>query len=71
MFTIYFCFVLMRICLTEIENKIYFSIFSRGVGLFVGFELVKDREQKTPATETAAWLVKRCERKMLLIQFWL
>ncbi|KAL6117742.1 phykpl [Pungitius sinensis] len=31
----------------------------RGVGLFVGLELVTDRQHKTPATETAALVVKR------------
>lgn len=31
----------------------------RGVGLFVGIELVTDREKKTPATKTAAQVVKR------------
>lgn len=31
----------------------------RGAGLFVGLELVTDREKRTPATETAAWVVKR------------
>lgn len=36
-----------------------FFFSCRGVGLFVGLELVTDREQKTPATETAACVVKR------------
>ncbi|CAL9706802.1 unnamed protein product [Knipowitschia caucasica] len=30
----------------------------RGVGLFIGLELVTDRELKTPATHTAAYIVK-------------
>ncbi len=37
----------------------HFFFFYRGVGLFVGIELVTDREQKTPATEAAARVVKR------------
>ncbi|XP_060935052.1 5-phosphohydroxy-L-lysine phospho-lyase [Limanda limanda] len=35
----------------------------RGVGLFVGLELVTDREQKTPATQTAALVVKRLKEE--------
>ena len=31
----------------------------RGVGLFVGLELVTDRELRTPATEAAAQVVQR------------
>jgi ethanolamine-phosphate phospho-lyase len=31
----------------------------RGLGLFVGVELVKDRKQRTPATEEAAFVVNR------------
>ncbi|KAF7228056.1 5-phosphohydroxy-L-lysine phospho-lyase isoform X2 [Nothobranchius furzeri] len=31
----------------------------RGIGLFVGLELVTDREERTPAPKTAAWVVKR------------
>ncbi|KAM7000354.1 5-phosphohydroxy-L-lysine phospho-lyase [Tautogolabrus adspersus] len=38
----------------------------RGVGLFVGIELVTDREQKTPATKTAAWVVKRLKEEDLI-----
>uniref|UniRef100_A0A7N8Y9L4 5-phosphohydroxy-L-lysine phospho-lyase n=1 Tax=Mastacembelus armatus TaxID=205130 RepID=A0A7N8Y9L4_9TELE len=35
----------------------------RGVGLFIGLELVTDREKKTPATETAALVVKRLKEE--------
>uniref|UniRef100_A0AAQ5YY45 5-phosphohydroxy-L-lysine phospho-lyase n=1 Tax=Amphiprion ocellaris TaxID=80972 RepID=A0AAQ5YY45_AMPOC len=35
----------------------------RGVGLFVGLELVTDKEKKTPATERAAWVVKRLKEE--------
>jgi 4-aminobutyrate aminotransferase-like enzyme len=31
----------------------------RGVGLFLGIELVKDREERTPDKETATYVVKR------------
>ncbi|TTO95316.1 Ethanolamine-phosphate phospho-lyase [Bagarius yarrelli] len=39
----------------------------RGAGLFVGFELVKDRELLTPATEEAALLVKRLKEKHICL----
>uniref|UniRef100_A0A3P8P2Y4 5-phosphohydroxy-L-lysine phospho-lyase n=1 Tax=Astatotilapia calliptera TaxID=8154 RepID=A0A3P8P2Y4_ASTCA len=35
----------------------------RGVGLFLGIELVIDREKKTPATEAAAHVVKRLKEE--------
>lgn len=35
----------------------------RGVGLFVGLELVTDRQKKTPATKTAALVVKRLKEE--------
>ncbi|KAM8908699.1 5-phosphohydroxy-L-lysine phospho-lyase isoform 1-T1 [Spinachia spinachia] len=35
----------------------------RGVGLFVGLELVKDLQHKTPATEAAARVVKRLKEE--------
>lgn len=31
----------------------------RGWGLFVGFEIVKNREKREPATEEAQWIVDR------------
>lgn len=47
-----------------IYNTLFYFILptfpnDRGVGLFVGLELVTDRERRTPATKTAAWVVKR------------
>ncbi|XP_062872960.1 5-phosphohydroxy-L-lysine phospho-lyase isoform X2 [Trichomycterus rosablanca] len=39
----------------------------RGVGLFVGFELVKDRMALTPATEEAALLVRRLKEKHICL----
>lgn len=42
-----------------IDIKIYSNILHSGVGLFLGFELVKDRVLLTPATEEAALLVRR------------
>ncbi|KAM4733118.1 5-phosphohydroxy-L-lysine phospho-lyase isoform 2-T2 [Anableps anableps] len=39
----------------------------RGVGLFVGLELVTDRQNKTPATKTAAWVVKRLKEDRICV----
>lgn len=51
-------------CIKTIDKLLYSdyncpNILHSGVGLFVGFELVKDRVTLTPATEEAALLVKR------------
>jgi 4-aminobutyrate aminotransferase-like enzyme len=39
----------------------------RGLGLFCGFELVRDREAKTPATEEASYLVNRVKEHGILL----
>jgi ethanolamine-phosphate phospho-lyase len=39
----------------------------RGVGLFLGIELVKDREERTPDKETATYVVKRMKEEHILI----
>ncbi|MBL7870530.1 MAG: aminotransferase class III-fold pyridoxal phosphate-dependent enzyme [Cyclobacteriaceae bacterium] len=39
----------------------------RGPGLFIGFELVKDRETKEPATEQASYLANRMRDKGILM----
>jgi 4-aminobutyrate aminotransferase-like enzyme len=39
----------------------------RGPGLFIGFELVKDRETKQPATEKAAYFANRMRDKGILM----
>lgn len=39
----------------------------RGVGLFVGLELVKDRDVLTPATEETALLVRRLKEKHICL----
>ncbi|XP_008325348.1 5-phosphohydroxy-L-lysine phospho-lyase [Cynoglossus semilaevis] len=49
--------------LTELQTRHQTIGDVRGVGLFVGLELVQDREQKTPATKTAALVVKRLKEE--------
>uniref|UniRef100_A0A6Q2Y767 5-phosphohydroxy-L-lysine phospho-lyase n=1 Tax=Esox lucius TaxID=8010 RepID=A0A6Q2Y767_ESOLU len=39
----------------------------RGVGLFVGLELVTDKEQRTPATDGAAQVVRRLKDKRICV----
>lgn len=49
--------------LTKLHSKHQIIGDVRGVGLFVGLELVTDREQKTPATKTAAYVVMRLKEE--------
>ncbi|XP_067852380.1 5-phosphohydroxy-L-lysine phospho-lyase-like [Heptranchias perlo] len=39
----------------------------RGIGLFIGVELVKDRQQRTPATEEAQYLITRLKKEFILL----
>ncbi len=39
----------------------------RGIGLFVGVDLVTDREQRTPATQAAHYVVNRLREERILI----
>ncbi|XP_051869574.1 5-phosphohydroxy-L-lysine phospho-lyase isoform X2 [Pristis pectinata] len=39
----------------------------RGVGLFIGVELVKDQQQRTPATEEAQYLIARLKKEFILL----
>ncbi|XP_078087586.1 5-phosphohydroxy-L-lysine phospho-lyase-like [Mustelus asterias] len=39
----------------------------RGIGLFIGAELVKDRRDRTPATEEAEYLVTRLKEEFILL----
>ncbi|TRY64637.1 hypothetical protein DNTS_004875 [Danionella cerebrum] len=45
--------------LVQLQNKYPLIGDVRGIGLFIGMELVKDRDSRTPATEEAAYVVKR------------
>ncbi|XP_027133802.1 5-phosphohydroxy-L-lysine phospho-lyase isoform X3 [Larimichthys crocea] len=49
--------------LTKLQTRHQLIGDVRGAGLFVGLELVTDREKKTPATETAALVVKRLKEE--------
>ncbi|XP_076020917.1 5-phosphohydroxy-L-lysine phospho-lyase [Genypterus blacodes] len=52
---------------TELQKKHQVIGDVRGVGLFVGLELVTDRDKRTPATETAATVVKRLKAEDRII----
>ncbi|XP_067422592.1 5-phosphohydroxy-L-lysine phospho-lyase isoform X4 [Emydura macquarii macquarii] len=39
----------------------------RGVGLFIGVDLIKDQGKRTPATEEAAYLITRLKREYILL----
>lgn len=53
--------------LTDLLSKHEIVGDVRGVGLFVGLELVTDRELKTPATKTAAYIVKRLKEDHVVV----
>lgn len=53
--------------LKQLMNKHSLIGDVRGIGLFVGIELVKDREKRTPATEEAQHIVTRyCKNEVIL-----
>ncbi|XP_026515310.1 5-phosphohydroxy-L-lysine phospho-lyase [Terrapene carolina triunguis] len=39
----------------------------RGVGLFIGVDLIKDQEKRTPATKEAEYLITRFKREYILL----
>lgn len=41
--------------------------FSRGAGLFIGVDLIKDKATRTPATEEADYLVSRLKENHILL----
>ncbi|KAM6953502.1 5-phosphohydroxy-L-lysine phospho-lyase [Aplochiton taeniatus] len=53
--------------LTELQTRHPIIGDIRGVGLFVGVELVTEREQRTPATEAVAQLVKRLKEERICV----
>lgn len=53
--------------LKQLMNKHSLIGDVRGIGLFVGIELVKDREKRIPATEEAEHIVSRMKEEMILL----
>jgi len=53
--------------LQNLMNKFPIIGDVRGPGLFIGFELVKDRESRAPATEQASYLANRMRDKGILM----
>ncbi|XP_041078759.1 5-phosphohydroxy-L-lysine phospho-lyase [Polyodon spathula] len=51
--------------LNELKNKHPIIGDVRGVGLFIGVDLVKDPEERTPATEEADYVVKRLKEEYI------
>ncbi|NOY36219.1 MAG: aminotransferase class III-fold pyridoxal phosphate-dependent enzyme [Chlorobi bacterium] len=54
-------------CLEELKQKHPVIGDVRGHGLFLGMELVKDREQRTPATTEADYLINRMREQGILM----
>ncbi|XP_068596911.1 5-phosphohydroxy-L-lysine phospho-lyase [Brachionichthys hirsutus] len=53
--------------LTRLQTRHHLIGDVRGMGLFVGLELVTDREKRTPAAEAAALLVKRLKEDRIIL----
>lgn len=53
--------------LREIGNRHMTIGDVRGAGLFIGLELVRDRDSKEPAPELASLLINRLRRRGILI----
>jgi 4-aminobutyrate aminotransferase-like enzyme/Ser/Thr protein kinase RdoA (MazF antagonist) len=58
---------LMRSGLRELQQKYTLIGDVRGLGLFVGVELVDDRETKAPASESMSWLIEYFKRNKILL----
>jgi 4-aminobutyrate aminotransferase-like enzyme len=53
--------------LHQLKNKFELIGDVRGLGLFIGVELVKDRESKKPATEKMAWLIEYFKQNAIIM----
>uniref|UniRef100_A0A673YNH7 5-phosphohydroxy-L-lysine phospho-lyase n=1 Tax=Salmo trutta TaxID=8032 RepID=A0A673YNH7_SALTR len=53
--------------LTQLQTKHPIIGDVRGVGLFVGLEMVTDKEQRTPATDAAAQVVRRLKEDYICV----
>lgn len=53
--------------LRELQGKFDLIGDVRGLGLFIGVELVEDRDTKSPATEQTSWLVEFFKQHQILL----
>lgn len=53
--------------LNRLKDKYDFIGDVRGLGLYVGVELVKDRATKEPATDTAKWVIEALKERFILL----
>lgn len=53
--------------LVKLQHKFPLIGDVRGLGLFIGVELVEDRETKTPATDKTSWLVEFFKQHHILL----
>ncbi|XP_076148743.1 5-phosphohydroxy-L-lysine phospho-lyase isoform X1 [Alosa pseudoharengus] len=57
----------LKECLKKLQEKHAMIGEVRGIGLFLGFEMVKDKSERTPATLEAAHLVKKLKDERICI----
>jgi 4-aminobutyrate aminotransferase-like enzyme/Ser/Thr protein kinase RdoA (MazF antagonist) len=53
--------------LIKLQQEFHLIGDVRGLGLFIGVELVKDRENKSPATQQTSWLVEFFKQHHILL----
>ncbi len=59
--------IYLKEALEELMNRNYVIGDVRGGGLFLGFEMVRDREKRIPATEEADYLINRMREQGILM----
>lgn len=53
--------------LNRLKDKYEFVGDVRGLGLYIGVELVKDKASKEPATDIAKWAIEELKRRFILL----